>query len=109
MKTALLTLAAAAVLTGPVQAQSILVVTEPVRSARVEVADLNLRSAAGRSALEGRIRAAANSVCEIDGDRSLETRLSVRYCYSAALAEGIRQADTLVAQSEGTLLAFHGR
>jgi UrcA family protein len=76
-----------------VQANPILIVTETVRTERVQTADLNLKSAAGRAALEGRIRAAANKVCEVDGDRSLETRLNVAACYSVALADGVRQGN----------------
>ena len=96
MKTALLSLAAATVLAGPVQANPILIVTEPVRTERVQTADLNLKSAAGRAALAGRIRAAAIKVCEVDGDRSLETRLNVAACFSSAFADGIRQSDDAV-------------
>lgn len=96
MKTLLLSVAAAVVLAGPVQAAPILVVTEPVRSERVSVADLNLNSLAGQARLEGRLRAAAEKVCEADGDRSLETVLNVRKCYSAAVAAAIRQGDDLV-------------
>ncbi len=98
MKTALMTLCAAALLGGSASAKPVLVTTEPLPSERVSFADLNLNSAAGQAALKRRIRGAAERVCNFTGDRSLDTYLVTHGCYVSAYKSGLRQMDTLIAR-----------
>lgn len=96
MKTILIGLAAAPFLSGTADARSIVVTRDALPTARVSYADLNLASVAGRATLQGRIRSAADTVCEVMGDRSLKTQLAVLSCYHVAVADGLSQADRII-------------
>ena len=105
MKTALLSLLAAAALTGTASAAPVVITTEAVPTRHVRTADLNLASEAGRSVAVRRISAAAEDVCDVAGDRSLKTALSVRRCYSGALKGGLAQLSELIAARPGAATA----
>jgi UrcA family protein len=96
MKTILIGLAAAAFLSGAANARSIVVTRDALPTARVSYADLDLANIAGRATLQGRIRSAADTVCEVAGDRSLKTQLAVISCTHVAIADGLRQADRII-------------
>lgn len=100
MKTILIGLAAAAFLSGTADARSIVVTRDALPTARVSYADLNLASVAGRATLQGRIRSAADTVCEVMGDRSLKTQLAVLSCYHVAVADGLPGRPHYRAQAE---------
>ncbi len=97
MKAAMIMFGAAALLAGAANAEPIVVTTEALPTQRVSFEGLDLGSAAGRNALERRIRSAAEQVCSRDGDRSLKTTLIVRGCYTAAVQDGLRQMDAVLA------------
>ena len=106
MKTALMTLCAAALLGGSASAEPVLVSREQLPSERVNYADLNLDSAAGQAALKRRIRSAATRVCEFTGDRRLDTYLVTHKCYVSAFRDGLRQMDTVIAgRATGSTIA----
>ncbi|HJR82750.1 MAG TPA: UrcA family protein [Sphingomicrobium sp.] len=98
MKTALVTLCAAALLGGSASAEPVVVSSEQLPSERVSFADLNLSSAAGQAALKRRIRGAAERVCEFTADRRLDTYLVTHGCFVSAYRNGLRQMDTVVAR-----------
>jgi UrcA family protein len=98
MKTALISLAALALVSTAAHSTPIVVTSQPVPTAHVSFADLNLDSEQGRAALEQRVRAAAESLCNTDGDRTLDAILGGRSCYDAAVASGLRQVDKIVQQ-----------
>lgn len=56
------------------------------QSRAVTTADLDLSTPEGQARLDGRIRAAARDVCQIDMSRvSLQQEIAKRSCYQAAL------------------------
>ena len=106
MKTALITLCAAALLGGTASAEPVLVSSEPLPSERVSFADLNINSEPGQAALKRRIRGAAERVCEFAGDRRLDTYLVTRGCFVSAYKNGVRQMDTMIARrASGSTIA----
>src|SRR5690242_4433602 len=98
MKTILMSLGALALASTAANARPIVINTQAVPTARVSFADLNLGSAEGRAVLEHRIRATAEDLCVIEGDRALDSRLGGRACYKAAVADGLRQMDEVIGQ-----------
>lgn len=62
-------------------------------SVTVSYADLDLRTAAGRQALDDRARQAARQLCQPDLAGVTVERLERRTCYRAAIAGAARQAD----------------
>lgn len=93
MKTIVIALAALASIGGAAHAQPILVDANLGRTSQVQVADLNLASAAGRSTAVRRIRGAAVEVCANDGDRSLASLITVHDCFRSAVEFGNKQLD----------------
>lgn len=96
MNAAPLCLAALTLVGTAAYARPAAVVPEPDRAAHVRLFDLDLASADGRAVLEQRIRAAAQRLCSIDGDRTADFVLGGRSCYHAAVADGLRQMDNIV-------------
>ena len=69
----------------------------PANSATVSYADLNLVTAAGRAALDGRIAAAARGVCEIEDSRELALATVTNQCRSGAIASAQPAVDAAIA------------
>lgn len=88
MKTIVIALTALASIGGAAHAQPILIDGNLVRTSQVQVADLNLASAAGRSTAVQRIRGAAAEVCSNEGDRSVDSLVAVHDCFHAAVEAG---------------------
>jgi UrcA family protein len=97
MKTLLFSLAAFFPLAAAANASPIVISSDAVRAEHVSPADLRLDSLAGQRALYGRIRAAAGDVCSRDGERDVDALVSAQLCYRAAVADGVAQAQRLVA------------
>jgi UrcA family protein len=55
----------------------------------VNYADLNVNSTAGAKVLYQRIRAAADKVCDVYGDRDLGTMAAAKACKTHAIAEAV--------------------
>lgn len=102
MKTIVLGLLSLAALATQANAQNIYVEAEALRSARVNVAEVNLGTQAGRDLLQRRLRGAATTVCDNAGDRSLAAALASRSCTAAALADGDRQLSQLINPAPAT-------
>jgi UrcA family protein len=66
--------------TGPAHAATVTTVSQTVR-----YGDLNINNAAGRAALDARVRAAAKSVCTVDLN-GLAARIEETRCFDAAVA-----------------------
>jgi UrcA family protein len=98
MKSGLMAICAASILGGTAVAQPPIIVTmEPVPTERVSYADLNLASASGQARLEARIRSAAEHVCFLTNDRSLDKYMPERRCFTTAYNGGVSQMNSLVA------------
>jgi len=100
MKSALISFVALGLVSTAANSSPIRVTWQPVPTAHVSFADLNLGSPDGRAAFEERIHAAADTLCfaDRDGDRTLEAALGGHDCYKAAVADGLRQMNTIVGQ-----------
>lgn len=107
MKTALIGIAAAAFLGSAATAQPIFVSANAVPAVHVSYADLNLTSSQGRARLEGRIRAAAENLCAVSGDRTIEAYFTARACYDSAVASGLGQMKDAVQLQASTSTATH--
>ena len=94
-------IAGAATLNFPAQAGE---VDGSVRTAKVGYSDLNLASAAGSHALRDRVTLAAQRVCTVDGDPSLQQAMQARSCMKQALATAMPQVELALAGA-GTRLA----
>jgi UrcA family protein len=80
-------------------------------TANVAVADLDLASPQGSKALQQRIEGAAAGMCLTTGVEPLDVRIARSRCYRAAVADGKRKADGLIAlrgdrAATGTQLAM---
>jgi len=102
-----ISIAAAAFLGSAANGAPILINANAPPSAHVSYADLNLASSEGRARLDGRIRAAAENLCAVTGDRSLDAYLTARSCYEAAVASGVRQKDDAVQQQASASSMAH--
>jgi UrcA family protein len=80
--------------------------TVPTRT--VGYADLSLTSASGQAALKTRVRHAAQAVCAIDGDKSLEAAMQENRCERVAVAKAMPQVELALANA-GTQVADNGR
>lgn len=79
---------------------------EPVPTARVSFADLNLDSAAGQERLARRIHGAAGHICTESGKMPLEQVSAQRSCFNAAVKDGFDQMQrVLAARKSGSYLA----
>lgn len=84
---------------------------EPVQPAQtfvsmVRTADLDLRTDAGREALEHRLANAAREVCGIASDADIRGKNEVRRCRDETLANATSQKDSVIAAAEpGALIA----
>lgn len=68
-------------------------------STTVHIGDLDLATVEGRAAFDHRIARAANRICTIDGDRSLQQQIESRKCAIGAIAFAHRQiasADNMI-------------
>jgi UrcA family protein len=74
----------------------IVVQGEPVARV-VNFSDLDIGSASGRTKLSGRIRSAAEFVCEEANIDPLDVRLARQRCYRVAVANGEAKADVMAA------------
>lgn len=93
-------IAAAAALTSTVTPAHALAIRIQGDSAYVNYQDLNLASQRGHEALVGRIKAAANHVCNPEEFNSFS--LADRSCVRSAVASGIEQMDMIVPVSAGS-------
>ena len=76
------------------------------RTEQVGYADLDLASKGGDAALARRIRGASDRVCDIGGMQTLEDFDIASRCYSAAVADGQRQMNHVIAaRKSGPMLA----
>jgi len=106
MKTTLIAFAAIALSSASALAQPP-VVAPPyaVSIERVAYADLDLSSRGGDATLVRRIREASDRVCDMGGMQKLEDFATYTRCFSAAMADGKRQMDKVVAANKsGALL-----
>lgn len=90
--------ASAAFAVAPAHAES-----NGVRSVAVHYADLDLKSQAGKSALERRIAFAAETVCGPADNLSYHSRKSVAGCEARAIANAGRATVDVIASAESTL------
>ena len=81
----------------PVLAAPPIVVFPDVAVERVSYADLDLASSDGRTMLVGRIRAAADRVCDVGGNPNLAEYSLRSGCFAAAVGSGERQMDQAIA------------
>jgi UrcA family protein len=98
MRKVLIPAAALALFGTAANTSPITVTSGPVPAVHVSIADLNLNSRVDRTLLKSRIRAAAETLCAIETDRTADSALGGRGCYQAAVANGVRQMNDLVAQ-----------
>ena len=98
MRTALIAAAALALVGTAANSNPITVTSGPAAAVHVSIADLNLNSRVDRTLLKSRIRAAAETICAIEADRTADSALGGRGCYQAAVASGLRQMNDLAAQ-----------
>lgn len=85
-------IAYASIVSVPLQAQAIEVVSQSV-----PYSDVDLNSEDGRATLDQRIAAAVRRVCSDDSSRDLITYRAVRQCRSHSFAEATRQRDVAIA------------
>jgi UrcA family protein len=78
----------------------IVVQGEPVARV-VNFSDLDIGSAAGRTKLSGRIRSAAEFVCEDANIDPLDVRLARKQCYRTAVSNGEARADAIAGRAGG--------
>jgi UrcA family protein len=81
-------------------AQSVTVTAIPEPSATVSAEGLDLNSPAGIAALTTRIKAAAADLCLADGVEPVSVRMARVKCYRAAVADGHRQIDQMLASRD---------
>lgn len=81
--------AATIALAGTAHASTRDIVVQNGPTTRVTYADLNLQSTAGRTALAGRIRSAAELLCLEDNVTPLAEKLDRINCYRAAVTSGM--------------------
>jgi UrcA family protein len=98
MRTALIPAAALALVGTAAHTSPITVTSGPVAAVHVSIADLNLNSPVDRTLLKSRIRAAAETLCAIEADRTADSALGGRGCYQAAVASGLSQMKDIAAQ-----------
>ena len=93
-----------ALVAAPAFAQNEPVVIEGgLPTARVSYADLNIRSPAGRRALEGRVTRAASSLCVENFRQTLTQYGAERRCFSLAMAKAHGDIDLAVARANVSL------
>jgi UrcA family protein len=79
---------------------------QEVLTESVSFADLNISSEAGLRTLNGRIRAAANRVCESNDPEPLRANMESLSCYRKAMSDSFGQIDRfLAARNVGTAVA----
>jgi UrcA family protein len=76
--------------------QPIVVQGDPMPTATVSYADLDLGTAAGRTRLDSRIRRAAKSLCLDEGVRDLADRLDQKSCMNFAVASARPQIEQAI-------------
>ena len=74
-----------------------LAATGPAPSATVGIADIELASAAGRKLLNSRVRMTAARICLSTNVEPAKVRAARAKCYRAAIANGSRALDHIVA------------
>jgi UrcA family protein len=76
------------------------------RTEQVTLADLNLAQASAQATVQGRIRAAADRVCDVGGMQALDDFTASSNCYRRAVADGYRQLDRMIAATRtGAVIA----
>lgn len=70
-------------------------------SARITYADLDLTGAAGRTALDRRVRGAAARLCHVEDRAPLARRMEARRCTRETLARGRAMTAVAVARAQG--------
>ncbi|WP_164118968.1 UrcA family protein [Sphingorhabdus sp. Alg239-R122] len=73
---------------------------QETRSVEVRYDDLNLASEAGAKRLQGRIKAAARTVCSPMPSRALADQLDYKKCFSQAVSGGSKAAVTILAKAK---------
>jgi UrcA family protein len=106
MKSILAFVGAAALAATSAAAETVVVTAAP--TAKVSYADLDLNSAAGQARLQQRIRGAAGDLCLEDNVGSLKERLQRNACFAAAVTDGDRQVDELLAGRTASAAAAAG-
>jgi len=78
-----------------------------IESVVVSVADLNLATNDGQDRLDGRLRAAARTVCDMQPGRgALIHEVATKRCFNSALAQGREAGREMIAAAQsGTVLA----
>ena len=74
----------------------------PAPSITVQYRDLDLSTPAGRATLRGRVNAAVRKVCRIRFDGGLEEIFGSPSCRQETKAEGIVQANRIIARANRT-------
>ena len=74
-----------------------LAATNPAPSATVGIADIDLASPAGRKILNSRVRMTAARICLSTNVEPAKVRVARAKCYRAAVADGARAYDHVVA------------
>jgi UrcA family protein len=106
MKTALLLVCGTVFLSSGAYGQPVTIIGEPVPTARVTFADLNIASSVGQERLRGRIQAAASTLCLENNIDSLKVHMIRQNCYNHAVGDGYRQMDQLITSARvGSSLA----
>lgn len=70
-------------------------------SVRISYADLDLNGAAGRAALDRRVRGAAAQLCHVEDSAPLARRMEARRCTRETLARGRAMTAVAVARAQG--------
>ena len=70
-------------------------------SARVSYADLDLTGAAGRAALDRRVRGAVAQLCRVEDGAPLARRMEARGCARETLARGQAMTAVAIARAQG--------
>ena len=90
----------------PAVAQTITVEGSPLPTATVSFADLDLGKPAGRAALDGRVRRAAELLCLDHGVRSVKEKMDQKGCLNFAVASARPQIAHAI---DGNGTQFAGR
>jgi UrcA family protein len=90
-------IAAAALVAAPASAEITIEAGYAPVQARVNIADLNLASDAGQTALDRRVRFAAQQICGPEGTTDLSTFQEARKCSARAIASVKPQVQAILA------------
>jgi UrcA family protein len=88
-------IAASVALTSAANAAPTEIVVQKGPTARVSYSDLDVHSLAGRAALAGRIRFAAEGLCLETNVEALPVKIARSRCYRTAVADGMAQMNQI--------------